>query len=198
MNAQSIKNRFFHLPVRTNGKSANSDRRLVDFIEPDEGFDTFKTELFSGFGVCATSATEKGENDMTIEFRRRHADFNRTNLIRTIILVWTLVLFPSLAHAGFGNDYVGCAADRPCFNGARQSGSKIIFQFTGVTGWDFYNVRYAQVGGGEKQVENRSGSFTFNNVKPNRIYRLKVQGCNSHTLARSTCSPWVEESVTTR
>ena len=99
---------------------------------------------------------------------------------------------------GFHNDTQGCAADRPCFNGYRQSGDRVIFNFTGVTGWDFYNVRYAKAGGGENQVENRSGSFTLNNVKPRRVYTLKVQGCNSHTLARSTCSPWVEQSVTTR
>jgi len=99
---------------------------------------------------------------------------------------------------GFRNDTQGCAADRPCFNGYRQAGNKVIFNFTGVTGWDFYNVRYAKAGGGEKQVENRSGSFTLNNTLPRRIYTLKVQGCNSHTLARSTCSPWVEQSVTTR
>ncbi len=98
---------------------------------------------------------------------------------------------------GFGNDTQSCPVDRPCFNGAYQSGNKIIFQFTGVTGWDFYNVRY-KVGGGEKQVENRSGHFTFNNIKPNRVYKLSVQGCNSHTFSRSTCTPWVEQSVTTR
>jgi hypothetical protein len=27
---------------------------------------------------------------------------------------------------------------------------------------------------------------------------IKVQGCNSHTFGRSTCSPWVEETVTTQ
>jgi hypothetical protein len=92
----------------------------------------------------------------------------------------------------------GCAADRPCFNGSYQApGNKVVFEFTGVSGWDFYNVRYAK-DGGEKQVENRSGSFTFNNVASRRVYKLKVQGCKSHTLARSTCSPWVEESVTTK
>jgi hypothetical protein len=47
-------------------------------------------------------------------------------------------------------------------------------------------------------VENRSGSYSFTNIRPRRVYTLKVQGCNSHTLARSTCSPWVEQSVTTR
>jgi hypothetical protein len=92
---------------------------------------------------------------------------------------------------------IACAYDRPCFNASYQSGNKVMFQFTGVTGWDFYNVRYKVVGG-EKQVENRSGRFTFNNVKPNRVYTLSVQGCNSRTFRRSTCSPWVVQSVTTR
>ncbi|MBX9252695.1 hypothetical protein H1Q63_01580 [Desmonostoc muscorum CCALA 125] len=89
-----------------------------------------------------------------------------------------------------------CPADRPCIE-ASQSGDRMIFQFTNSGGWDFYNVRYP-VRGGEKQVENRSGSFTFKNIQPNSVYTIKVQGCNSHTFRRSTCSPWNEESVTTR
>ena len=108
-----------------------------------------------------------------------------------------LILSQPAAAAGFGNDNQGCAVDRPCFNGAYQSGNKVIFKFTGVTGWDFYNVRYAH-DGGEKQVENRSGSFAFNNTIPHRVYTLSVQGCKSHTLGRSTCSPWVRESVSTK
>jgi hypothetical protein len=119
---------------------------------------------------------------------------------RTICALASCVLLATAALAqsgGFHNDTQGCAADRPCFNGYRQSGNKVIFNFTGVTGWDFYNVRYATAGG-VKQVENRSGRFTLNNTQPRRIYTLHVQGCNSHTLARSTCSPWVSQSVTTR
>ena len=119
-----------------------------------------------------------------------------TNLIRTSLLACSLVALSGLAPA-FGSNSRGCAVSEPCFQSARQVGNKIMFEFNGVTGWDFYNVRYAK-DGGEKQVENRSGSFTFNNVRPNRVYTLKVQGCNSHTLARSTCSPWVQESVTTK
>lgn len=118
-------------------------------------------------------------------------------LSATIGMGISLCFFQSALAAGFGNDTRSCAADRPCFNGSHQSGNKLIFQFTGVTGWDFYNVRYATTSG-EKQVENRSGSFAFNNVKANRVYHLSVQGCNSHTLRHSTCSPWVQESVTTR
>jgi hypothetical protein len=116
------------------------------------------------------------------------------------LLMWSGIVGATLPaeSAGFGNDNVGCSVDRPCFTRSYQSGNRVIFQFDGVRGWDFYNVRYAQVGGGEKQVENRSGAFTFNNTQPNRVYKIKVQGCKSHTFGRSTCSPWAEESVTTR
>ncbi len=121
-----------------------------------------------------------------------------TSLLTAILMCLSLSLC-QIAKAGkFDDGTNGCAADRPCFNGAYQSGNQVIFNFTGVTGWDFYNVRYAKVGGGERQVENRSGTFTFNNVRPNRTYTLKVQGCNSRTFSRSTCSPWVEKSVTTQ
>ncbi len=120
------------------------------------------------------------------------------NKLNASLLTAMTCLSLSFCQSAIAGPDRGCAADRPCFNGAYQSGDRVIFQFTGVTGWDFYNVRYATVGGGERQVENRSGRFTFNNVRPNRVYTLKVQGCHSHTFGRSTCSPWVEESVTTQ
>ena len=117
-------------------------------------------------------------------------------MLTMVFFVSSLLRSPTAAIAqGFGNDNQGCSIDRPCFNGAYQSGDKVIFQFTG---WDFYNVRYAALGGGVKQVENRSGRFTFNDVKPRRIYKISVQGCNSHPLRHSTCSPWIEQTVTTR
>ncbi len=78
---------------------------------------------------------------------------------------------------------------------AAQSGDKVIFRWEGQNA-DFYHVRYRS-GGEEKQVRNTSRSFTLNNVKPNRIYRLKVQACTSRFLASSKCSPWQEISFTT-
>jgi hypothetical protein len=79
--------------------------------------------------------------------------------------------------------------------GAFQSGNNIIFRWHGLG--DFYHVRYP-VRGGEKQVKNRSGSFTFTNVQPDRIYRISVQACNSRFLRSSVCTPWEETSFTTR
>jgi hypothetical protein len=92
---------------------------------------------------------------------------------------------------------VGCSGEMPCINKAYQSGNKVVFEFNFIKDWEYYNVRYP-VSGGVKQVENRSGKFTFNNVQPNRVYRISVQGCNKHFLRRSTCSPWASESFTTK
>jgi len=98
---------------------------------------------------------------------------------------------------GFGNDNQGCPADRPCFNGIYEAGDKVVFQFNGVRDWERYNVSYVALGGARTQVENRSGTFALTGVQPNHVYSLSVQGCNSHTLAPSTCSPWVDASFTT-
>jgi hypothetical protein len=116
------------------------------------------------------------------------------------LLLGSLAIQPAaaLAQGSLQNDNVGCAVDRPCFNGYYQSGNKVIFRFTGITGWDFYNVRFRNTSGGETQDENKSGTFTFNNVKPHSVYTLNVQGCHSHFLGHSTCSPWVSQSVTTK
>ena len=114
----------------------------------------------------------------------------------SLFLIGGFFVSPLLTDAIAGGTR-GCAEDRPCFRYARQVGNTVEFEFDVVKGWDVYNVRYP-VDGGEKQVENRSGRFTFKNVKPNRIYRLSVQGCNKRALQSSRCSPWVEESVTTR
>jgi hypothetical protein len=90
-----------------------------------------------------------------------------------------------------------CPSDRPCFNENYQKCHTVIFSFNGIGGWDFYNIRYSTAGGGETQAENRSGKFTVPNARPNSTYRIKVQGCYSRALQSSSCSPWVESSVTT-
>lgn len=91
----------------------------------------------------------------------------------------------------------GCPVDRPCFVSAYQACHTVNFDFSGIKDWDFYNLRYPVSGGGERQVENRSGKYTINNARPAATYTIKVQGCSSRTLRSSKCSPWVQESVTT-
>ncbi len=136
---------------------------------------------------------------MLKQTNQRNGRFVKRTLITAGLATLCAAALPVLASAaGFGNDNQGCPDDRPCFQGSSQSGSDVIFRFNGITGWDVYNVRYAKVGGGEEQVENRSGHFTIHHAGRNRVYTLKVQGCHKHTLGRSDCSPWVEDSVTTR
>ena len=78
-----------------------------------------------------------------------------------------------------------------------QSGNKAIFRFSGSKDTNFFNVRY-KTNNGERQVENRSGSWTISNIHPNRVYSISVQGCVSHFARRSTCSSWSRASVITR
>ena len=64
--------------------------------------------------------------------------------------------------------------------------------------YDFYNVRYGQVGippGQESQVEVRTsgqtGSFTADHLRPGVSYHFSVQGCYG-PLLKSSCSNWSE------
>jgi hypothetical protein len=125
---------------------------------------------------------------------RNHRRFISYRMVSVSLGILIYSLIPEYTWAGGVNL---CPADRPCFNGSYQDCHRVVFQFTGVTGWDFYNVRYRTAGGGETQVENKSGMYTIENAKPNSTYTIKVQGCNSNILASSDCSPWVESSVTT-
>ena len=45
MNAQQAINRFFHRPVRVSVKFPNASRQIVGFIEDEEDFDSFESEL---------------------------------------------------------------------------------------------------------------------------------------------------------
>lgn len=118
--------------------------------------------------------------------------------VALLLLFLSLILPPQIAPAqGFNGDNQACAFDAPCFNGSHQEGNTVVFQFTGTCCWDFFNVRYAQAGGGEKQVENKSGTYILTDTKPNSVYSISVQGCTSHTLSHSTCTSWTQSSVTT-
>lgn len=102
--------------------------------------------------------------------------------------------------AGFGNDNIGCAYDRPCIDNLSQEGNTLIIHWNGQGNYDAYNVRWSRPGKNESQVKRPgggSGEFRVNNVHSGTTYTFKVQGCNTHFLGRSTCSPWEEQSITT-
>ena len=155
------------------------------------------------FGAPTNSLVSSADQSQNQYLVRRQTCPRRMSSVQMVFVVVlsvaNLFLLQGLARAQgtFQGDTQGCAYDSPCFNGSHQVGNTVVFNFTGTCCWDFYNVRYAQVGGGDKQVENRSGTFTFKNVKPSSVYTISVQGCKSHTLAHSTCTSWTQASVTT-
>jgi hypothetical protein len=93
-------------------------------------------------------------------------------------------------------ELIGICENTPCVHSsdASQDGSNVTFKWKGEA--EFYQVRYRS-GSAEKQVKNTSGSFTLTNIKSSKSYLLKVQGCNSHFLAPSTCTAWMEIPFTT-
>jgi len=126
----------------------------------------------------------------------RHS-YERTFAYQKTFVTCAAIICALVSGYSWASPNKGCPTDRPCFNGEYQNGNSVVFEFTGVTGWDFYNIRYRTTGGQETQVENRSGIYTINNVQPDSTYTISVQGCNSRILASSRCSPWVQGSVTT-
>jgi hypothetical protein len=115
--------------------------------------------------------------------------------VSTIAVIWSLVLFAGVANAG---GTVPCDGEAPCINKIYESGNNVVFEFNFIRDWEYYNVRYKGPDGNDKQVENRSGVFTFKNTLPNHRYTLSVQGCNTRTFASSTCSPWASDSIVTK
>ena len=45
MNAQQAISRFFHRPARVSVKFPNASRQIIGFIEDEEDFDSFESEL---------------------------------------------------------------------------------------------------------------------------------------------------------
>ncbi len=114
----------------------------------------------------------------------------------------TLLLTPiSVVQAGFGNDNIACAYDRPCIDNLYQDGNSLVIHWNGQENYDSYNVRWSRPGKDEVQIKRPgggSGDFRVNNVYSGTTYTFKVQGCNTHFLGRSTCSPWEQQSITAK
>lgn len=94
-----------------------------------------------------------------------------------------------------------CPADRPCVTELYQSGSTIQIGWDGHQNFDAYNVRWSRPGRAESQFEVSGGSrghTQITNAHSHTTYTVKVQGCTTHFLASSTCTPWAEETITTK
>jgi hypothetical protein len=107
----------------------------------------------------------------------------------------------------YGNDNIGCLVDRPCLYevyqyGSRILGNNIVFDFSGISGWDFYRFRYKNTKNRYTTVDQKSSIFVLQNTQLGSTYKIEVQGCYSSRswliLKKETCSPWVQQSFTTR
>lgn len=91
-----------------------------------------------------------------------------------------------------GGDQVLCAVGQPCIDNLYQTGTTIVVEWKGDQEWDAYNVRWSRPGRAETQhavAGGRRGSFRITTVNPGVTYTVKVQGCETHVLSSSTCSP---------
>jgi len=79
----------------------------------------------------------------------------------------------------------------------QQNGIKISWS---SVHYELFNVRFAEQGNTENQVEIDSpgtdGFFILQPTRPKHTYIFKVQGCHSGFLGSSTCSPFSQVTVT--
>jgi hypothetical protein len=89
-----------------------------------------------------------------------------------------------------------CPADRPCITALYQQGHTIFIQWSGS--YDGFNILWSRPGyQGQFHVDGTSSSLT--QVYPYMTYTFSVEGCDTHFLAPSTCSPWsYSEQITTQ
>ena len=114
------------------------------------------------------------------------------------LAVWVIAVLASSSDysfgAGFGNDFQGCAFDRPCITGIyRTKAGGIFVKWTASDDYSHYNVRWSRPGKGPVQVEvggGRQGSFHLNPANRGMTYTFAVQGCHKRPLQSSRCSPW--------
>jgi len=119
-------------------------------------------------------------------------------VVRALAALGFLVALASTSRdsfgAGFGNDNVGCAYDRPCINTIyKTTVGGILVRWNGQDNYSVYNVRWSRPGREAVQVEvggGSSGSFHLKNGHPGITYTFAVQGCHKRALQSSRCSPW--------
>jgi hypothetical protein len=106
------------------------------------------------------------------------------------------------SESSFASPARGCADDRPCIDNAYYTKSrKIVLTWTATESFSDYNVIWSRPGKAPRQIEvrgGRSGQFRLGNVHAWTTYKFAVQGCNTHFLSSSTCSPWEPAEVSVR
>lgn len=110
----------------------------------------------------------------------------------------TMTVLPATAEA---SPQQLCPDDRPCITSLYQDGKSIKVGWDGHEDFSHYNFRWSRPGRADSQHETSGGGgggFTINKVWSSTTYTVKVQGCNKPLFGSSTCTPWAEETITTR
>lgn len=133
--------------------------------------------------------------------RSRRAGFRAAAAACAALACASLAVPGPAAAAPSGGDQVLCAVGQPCIDNLYQTGTTIVVEWTADQEWDGFNFRWSRPGRAETQYAvsgGRSGSFRITNVHPGVTYSVTVQGCTTHFLSSSTCSPWEYASITAK
>lgn len=114
-------------------------------------------------------------------------------------LVPTASLASLAAASVYQQQWGNCPSDRPCLTGLYQQGHTIVITWSPINSYDDFNILWSRSGyQSQFEVGGSSTSSSLTNVYPYTTYTFSIQGCNTHFLAHSTCSPWsYSEQITT-
>ena len=117
-------------------------------------------------------------------------------IIFAAIALTLSVLAYTPAHAASASGQ--CPDDRPCITGLYQGGHTISLRWYSPQSYDGYNILWSRPGYQNQFHVDGGTSATLTNIYPYTTYTFSVEGCDTHILAPSTCSPWsYSEQITT-
>jgi hypothetical protein len=116
-----------------------------------------------------------------------------------LCLVLAMNVAPASAQ-GFGDDVVGCAVDRPCFNNVYDAiGHKLVIEWSTTEPYGHFNFNWAHDGGPShpQELDGNRRRFIIENVWENQRYNFTIQGCKEVLIGKDDCSPTESRSHTT-
>lgn len=113
----------------------------------------------------------------------------------TIMMAFVLMLLSILTPVPAAQAKMAaglCPLDRPCLFSLIQQGHTITVKWAASSDdYDTFNIRWTGAGApGQYEVDGTQMSSSLTNAYPYTTYSVIVQGCQTHFLASSTCSPW--------
>jgi hypothetical protein len=124
----------------------------------------------------------------------RHVISRLTALTAVTSLVFICsVLLTTPAYAAPANQCpTHRSGDQPCLTDVYQTGHTITLSWYTTYRHDGYNVLWSRPGVQAQQfhIDGDAISATLNKIYPYTRYTFNVQGCDTHFLSSSTCTPW--------